>query len=505
MMTLDYFVRRALRRHGERIAIVDRETEITYAELDRRSEALASVLATEMPPGARIATILQNRSEFIEAEIATLKAGMVKAPINPRLALPEMVAILADCEASAVIAETEFASALERHRQELPSLRLIVTPSELSGLRDRASPGRVRSEAAPDSLALLRFSGGTTGKPKGIMHSHQSLVSIALSVVREYELHAEERHLQVGHLSHGQNFFWPALFAVGARMVMLPKFDPLTVLQLVERHRITRLHLVPTMVNAVFFHPRFGEFDTSSLKTVVYASAPIAPDTVERLHALLGPRLVQVYTLSESAVITTILRKEDHVPRSPRLASCGREALDVRLRIVGEDGEDVPLGEVGELIVSSPGNMIGYWKQPEATAATLRDGWVYTGDLARQDAEGFVYLVDRKDDKIVTGALNVYPREVEDVLYAHPQVRECAVIGIPDDRWGEAVTAFLAPRPGAIIDVDEISRFCRERVAGYKVPKRIVVMDELPKTAVGKISRRALREPYWTDRERRIN
>jgi acyl-CoA synthetase (AMP-forming)/AMP-acid ligase II len=236
----------------------------------------------------------------------------------------------------------------------------------------------------------------------------------------------------------------------------------------------------------------------------------MAPEQVKRLYAKLGPRISQVYTLSESAVVTTMLTVEDHeldgsAEREGRLSSCGREVLDVELRIVGDTMNELPPHEVGEIAIRSPGNMMGYWQQPALTQRTLRDGWVLTGDLGRKDEAGYVFLVDRKDDKIITGGFNVYPREVEEILYRHDAVREAAVVGVPDERWGEAIIAVVALYPGkACSDIDLIE-FCSQHLAGYKKPKRIVIQDDLPKSPVGKILRRAVREPFWEGKTRRIN
>lgn len=516
-MTMDYFVRRALRRHADRVALVTDEGEVTYAELDRRSTALANaLLGAGLGRGDRVAVLHQNSSEFYEAELATIKAGMVKVPVNPRLSTEEIVTVLQESGTRALFFDPEFREALSRRADDLRGLALLVS----TGPDD----GRVRNHArlasacdgpeppttvAPDDVYLVRFTGGTTGRPKGVMHTHASCVAIALAVVREYQFTAGDRFLQVAHLSHGQNFTWPALFAVGATVVVMRRFDPLAVLEQVARHRVTRINMVPTMVHAVLSHPRRPEFDLGSIHTLVYASAPMAVERIREVFGILGPRIVQVYTLSESAVITTMLRKADHVLDGPahvvaRLASCGREVLDVRLRIVDAKGGDVPRGEVGEITVASPGNMLGYWGQPELSAEVLRDGWVHTGDLAWQDDEGYVFLVDRKHDMINTGGFNVYPREVEEVLYQHPAVREAAVVGVPDDRWGEAIAAFVALRPEARCTEPELIEFCRTRLAGYKKPTRVEFLPDLPKSAVGKISRRDLREPFWVGRSRRI-
>lgn len=516
-VTLSHIVARALRRHGDRIAIVDGDRTVSFAELERDSLALAGALeALGCRAGDRIALLLHNRAAFIEVECAVLRAGLVKVPINNRLTAAEVASVLLDCGARVLFAETDLAAPVLQRLHELPALRTVVTIDPHPGATEYASllgceaPSMLGREIASSDLCMIRYSGGTTGRPKGIMHTQGSLAAIALSVIREYGLTRDDRFLQVGHLSHGQNFVWPGLLASGARLAMMRRFDADGVLAAIERERITRLHLVPTMVAAVLDSPLMGQVDVSSLRNFVYASAPMPIERVRRLRQAFDCRISQTYTLSESAVISTTLTPEDHDPalptfRAERLASCGREALDVQLRIVDERFADLPDGEIGEIALLSPGNMSGYWNQPELTARVLRDGWVLSGDLAYRDADGYVYLVDRKDDKIITGALNVYPKEVEDVLYAHPAVREVAVAGIPDERWGEAITAFVSLRPGCALSEAELLEHCRGRLADYKRPRRVIFLEDLPKTSVGKLSRRLVSAPYWQGRDRRVN
>jgi acyl-CoA synthetase (AMP-forming)/AMP-acid ligase II len=517
-MTMDYFLRRALRRHAGRIAIIDGAQTRTYAELDRRSEAIARyLLAQGLKKQDRVALLLHNRAEFIEAEIGIIKAGLAKVPINNKLSPAEIIEILKDCEAAALVVEPEFQLALLAALKELPTLKLILshepTSAEVVDFGEVAGAeieSPVPGQATPGDLYLLRYSGGTTGRPKGIMHSHASGVAIALSVIREYGFVDSDIFLQAAHMSHGQNFVWPGLIAQGATLVIMRRFDALGVLEHIHEHRITRLHMVSTMFNDVFSHPRLDEFDLSSLRRAVYASAPMAPEQIRRLYDLLGPRIAQTYTLSESAVVTTMLSPDDHVldgsaEQLARLASCGREALDVELRIVDGEFRECPPGEVGEIAIRSPGNMMGYWRQPELTAKTLRDGWVLSGDLGKKDAAGYVFLVDRKDDKIISGGFNVYPREVEDVLYRHPSVREAAVFSIPDGRWGEAIVGAVSLWPDKPCSESELIQFCGTQLAGYKKPKQIFIQDSLPKSSVGKIMRRALRAPFWEGKERQIN
>lgn len=517
-MTMDYLVRRALRRHADRVAILDNGNELSYRDLDRRSDALAAyLLESGVRPGDRVALLLHNRSEFIETEIAILKCGAIKVPINNRLSVGEIIAILEDCEPVALFVEPEFENELLARSKEIPKVQTFISidPVTTTSRNYQAIAGRKvspppPSPAAPEECYLLRYSGGTTARAKGILHSHAAGVSITLSAVREYTLKQSDVFLHVAHLSHGHNFIWPALVVQGCRLVMMRRFDPKQVLVNIETHGVTRLHMVPTMINAVFGHEEVDQHDLSSLDAIVYASAPMAPEKIRRLFDRVGPRVSQVYTLSESPVITTILSVNDHIAAvesgdASLLGSCGREALDVKIRIVGESFEELPTGEVGEVAISSPGNMMGYWRQPDLNALVMQNGWVLSGDLGWKDERGYLFLVDRRDDKIVTGGFNVYPKEVEEVLYSHSDVSEAAVVGIPDDVWGERIIAEVVLNDGAQCSDADLMSFCAERLAHYKRPKSITLRDDLPKSPVGKISRRQVREPYWSGIARRIN
>ncbi|HZT51349.1 MAG TPA: AMP-binding protein [Stellaceae bacterium] len=511
-MAMDYFLRRALRLHAGRVALVAGGRRVLYRELDRRSSRLAAgLMAAGLRRGDRLALLLGVTPRFFETEIAAAKAGLVKVPVNTRLAMREIVKTLASCGARAAVADPPFAEALADARADLPELATVIKtggpgalPEYERLIADGSDDFQPREASAAGDIYSIRFSGGTTGEPKGIVHTHAAYVAISLAVLREYEVAADERSLQVTHPAHGANFTWPALLARGTEIHLLERYDPGAVLRVIAAERLTRVPMVPAMWQGVLDHAEMRATDWSSVRTCASISAPMAVERVRQMLDRLGPRLMNVYTLSESPVMSTILKKEDFAAGGARLASCGREAEDVRLRIVDPAGRDVAAGEIGEIILSSPGNMLCYWNNRQLTAETLRDGWVWTGDMGRRDEEGFVYLVDRRSEMIVTGGFNVYPREVEEVLYEHPAVREAAVAGVPDPRWGEAVAAFVALHRGAACTEAELLGFCDARIAHYKKPKSVRFLDDLPKTSAGKISRRALADPFWSGRDRRI-
>ena len=300
--------------------------------------------------------------------------------------------------------------------------------------------------------------------------------------------------LHLGHLSHGMNFVWPAFFAAGATQVLRERFEPRQVWADFSRFGITFVYMVPTMIHRLLREDD-GTADVSTLRMFLYASAPMPVPLLRQAIGRFGNIVTQVYTLSEAPVITTILRPNEHAERAtsvgPRLGSCGRPVLTMEVKLVGDDGKEVAASEVGEIAVRSINNMASYWRLPEETAKTLVDGWVLTGDLARQDEDGFFYIVDRKKEIIITGAFNVYPKEVEDVLYRHEGVALCAVVGVPDDEWGEVIKAFVVKKPGVAVAADELVALCRAHLASYKKPRQIEFVESLPLSPVGKVMRPA--------------
>ncbi len=495
---------RPLGRVPEKTAFIDDAGSASFAEVDAQANRLARwFLAAGLTPGERVATVLPNAIPFIVSEIAILHAGLVKVPLNIRFHREEVLYAVADCRPRVLICGPELAGEIEARRREVPSLARILVVGEGDG-RDRyedvvakGDGPAVRRPHRPDDPLLLRYTGGTTGRPKGIVHTAESILAIHLDVLRELAIPADEVALHLGHLSHGLNFMWAAWYAQGATQILRERFDPSAVWQDIDRHRVTYTYMVPTMIQRLL-EADDGSHDAASLKRFLYASAPMPVPLLRRALARFGPIFTQVYTLSEAPVITTILHPAEHLEKEtrcgPRLGSCGRPVMTMALRLLDEEGCEAPDGAVGEIAVRSTNNMAAYWDLPEETAKTLVEGWVMTGDLARRDEEGFLYLVDRKKDVIITGAFNVYPKEVEAVLYRHPAVAQCAVVGVPDPEWGEAIKAFVVVKEGMTVTPEALVALCRDNLADYKKPRQVAFVDALPLSPVGKISRRALRE-----------
>jgi fatty-acyl-CoA synthase/long-chain acyl-CoA synthetase len=485
-------------------AVIDGDGDATFAEVDAVANGVAAALsAAGALPGDRVALILPNCIPFIVAEIAIARSGMVKVPLNIRFHVEEVLFALADCEPTVLVCTSQYAREHATRLGAVPSLKRVIAVGEpvpgcLAWSEAVAMRAGVRAAGfGPDDPVLIRYTGGTTGRAKGIVHTAESLLAIHLDVMREFAFRQDEVALHLGHLSHGINFMWAALYAAGATQVLHERFDPKAVLAEIARRRVTYTYMVPTMIYRLLREDE-GSADVSSLRTFLYASAPMPVPLLRQAIARFGDIFMQVYTLSESPVVTTIMRANEHLDvqttAGSRLASCGREVVTMELRLIDDDGAEVAPREVGEIAVRSRNNMACYWRLPDETARTLVDGWVRTGDMARRDEDGYLYIVDRKKDMIITGALNVYPKEVEDVLHAHAAVAQAAVIGVPDEEWGEAIRAYVVLKPDAAVSAAALIEHCRTRLAGYKKPREVVFVDSLPLSPVGKVSRTALRQ-----------
>jgi fatty-acyl-CoA synthase/long-chain acyl-CoA synthetase len=503
---IDPLLRRAAQRVPGKVAIADDRGSITFGEAEAASNRLARwLLAQGVNRGDRVALILPNGIAFIVAELAILRIGAVKVPLNIRFAVPEVLYALGDCEPTILIATADYAARVQAERARVPSLEAIVAidgpAAGCVAYADIVSSGDAGPVPAvdygDDDVVLIRYTGGTTGRPKGVVHTHRSYVAVVLDVVRENALVEDDIALHLGHLSHGLNFMWPAWYLLGATQVLRERFDPAATWRDFAGHRVSWVYMVPTMIH-MLLEADDGGADVSSLRCFTYASAPMPVPLLRRAIARFGNIFTQVYTLSEAPVITTMMHPHEHLEIEtdcgPRLGSVGREVPTFELRLVDDAGRDVPAGDVGEIAVRSINNMAGYWNLPEETARTIVDGWLRTGDMARRAADGFLYLADRKKDIVITGGFNVWPKEVEDALLAHPDVAQAAVVGAPDEKWGEIVVAYVVARPGRAPSGDSLAAHCVELLADYKKPRRVHIVDSLPLTPVGKISRATLRE-----------
>ena len=507
----------AAQQHGERVSLVFGDVSFTHDELERRSNRLAQALiGLGLRPGERIAVLLENSVASIDTVFGTEKAALTSVALNARHTPAEHLAILEDAQAAAVIVGPPFADvarafAAERGRR-LPELRLVLGlgiggdgVTRIDGTVEAApdTPPGLRIE--PSHLVRIAYTSGTTGAPKGIAYSaarwHQRLVNHVLAM--EYGLSVDDAMLHVGPLTHAAGLHLFPCFLRGARNVVLDRFDAAAVLQAIERHRITQLMLVPTMMSRLVDAIEGGaRAELSSLRRIHYGTSPTPVSLIRRALRVFGPILRQQYGMTEAVQPLTVLYPHEHVGDSEDasdepIGSCGRPTANVRLVLRDAEGRPVPPGEVGEITLAHEGVAeVRFWRRPDLEAQSVRDGWFHTGDLGRFDKGGYLHIVGRNKDLVITGGFNVHAREVEDALAAHPSVLEAAVLGLPDAEWGEIVAAAVVLRDGVTASPEELAAHCAQRIAGYKKPRRIAFVATLPRNAAGKVLKAPLRDAF---------
>ena len=489
-------------------AVIVGDHTITFGELDQRSNRVAQALAAAgVGFGDRVAFVERNGAEFFDVVFGLAKLGAVAVPVNWRLAAPEMRQIIDDAGATLVIVGADFAGHLEAVEDGLAAGVVVIGehdrwPSFDSWVAGHPArdPGVV---TGPDDLVFLMYTSGTTGAPKGVMLSNANYRCKCAGVAGPWRMDADAVTLAVMPLFHMAGSGW-ALAGLwhGGAVVVLRDVDPAAILDSVARHGVTNLLLVPAVIARLLERDDPALPDFADLRIVVYGASPISDDVLLRGIDRFGSVFAQVYGMTETTGSVTQLDGADHVAHL--LRSCGKPYPWVQIRIVGPDGTDVAPGAVGEVWTRSAQNMLGYWNNPDATAATLHpDGWLRTGDAGYLD-DGYLYLHDRLKDMIVSGGENVYPAEVENVLMTQPGVADAAVIGVPDERWGEAVKAVIVASPGAELSAEDVIAYARTRLGGFKLPKSVDFVAALPRNPSGKLLKRELREPYWAGTDRRI-
>jgi len=488
---------RASRFYADRTALAPGGTRITFRELHERVQGIAAALSKlGFRVGDRLGLLLPNGPEYIQLVYACSLLGVIVVPLNTRLSLAEIDRVLADASPHGLVRH----SSLPVPTVRLPRERVL----DQEPLEDR-------NDSFPDvfydpqAVLALIYTSGTTGHPKGVMVTHANV----LANVQNFNFWM--RYTEAGVYLHAAPIFhiadFPCVFAApafGACQVTIPKFDPRGFCETVGRERVSHTVLVPTMINLLTQFPEVKKYDLSSLEVLAYGGSPMPPDLIRRTRELLPQaKLVQAYGLSESGFLTG-LQNQEHT--DDRLLSCGRPCPGIDLRVTDDSGKQVEVGKSGELVARGANIMRGYWNNLGETALAFRDGFFRTGDIGYQDSEGYFYILDRLKDMIVTGGENVYSGEVEAVIYAHPAVREAAVFGIPDPKWGEVVMACVLLKPGSTLTADDLIAFCRKSLASYKIPRRVEFSDtELPKSGSGKILKRLLREQFWVHQERAVS
>ncbi len=493
---LSWPLARAEQLHGDEVAVVAGERSLTYRELARRVNAAGGAL--DVAPGGRVGYLGANSLAHLEAWLAVPAYGRVLVDLNYRLAPDELAFMAGDAGVEVLIADEE--------RMDVARGLGVPVLSEADWEALASGPTATPPGVEASTLAAISYTGGTTGRPKGVMLSHGNLLANAQHNLVATGHRTEHRWLHVCpmfHVAGTANVF--ACSWVGARQVVLPRFDAAAVLAAIEREAITHTVLVPTMLAMLLDDPGLDAADLGSLRHIQYAASPISPELQRRVLERFPCDIAQFYGMTEAAPTVSHLTPEDHRRGSDRLRSMGAPVPGVQVEIRDPLGRPLPGGEIGELWIRGPNMMLGYWNRPDATAEALVDGWYRSGDIAHGDADGYLYMVDRAKDMIITGGENVYSIEVEAALAEHPSVQEAAVFGVPDPRWGEAVHAVVTARPGADPSAEELIEHCRGRIAGFKVPRSLELRGEaLPKSGAGKVLKNRLREPFWAGSERRV-
>ena len=490
-------IRRGARQHGPRTAVLFGAQSMSFAEVDQLSNRLAHTLIAHGAQGNRVALLVNNGLHSVPVDFACVKANVTRVPLNSRLSLTEHRRMIEDTGCQLLVYGADLAARGDELRAAMPKLRCfgLGAGDDLLALAAGMPAGEPDTPANPDDVVLTLFTSGTTGRLKAVRHTQASYAGICRNLMLNLmDIRRDDAMLHAASLIHASGTFVVPFWLRGARTVILPGFDPARFLEAIARERISAINLVPTMLQMLLEHPAFAATDVSSLRQVIYGASPMPRPVIERAIAAWGQhRFWQYYGQTEAPLCLAVLRPEDHV--GERLGACGQPGIDVEVRLIDDKGDDVPAGEPGEIAVRMQGSVAGYDEAPELTAETfLPDGWVRTRDIGQFDAQGFLYLKDRTSDMIITGGYNVYPSEVENALLSHEAVRECAVIGVPDEKWVEAVTAVVVLRPGAAADAQALVAHVAAQLASYKKPREVVFADEIPKTAVGKLNRKALRD-----------
>ncbi|TXL81631.1 long-chain fatty acid--CoA ligase [Vineibacter terrae] len=517
------YLTQGLRRAGqirpkEKSTVFRGRRRIWSQTVERVARIAGGLKAAGVQPGDRIAILALNSDRYFELMYAIPWIGAAMVPVNTRLATPEVQYILEDSGSRLLFidgAMKAHAEALAGHMPTVTAVYYLDDDAPPAGMRPyedlAAAPAIADAGAGGEALAGLFYTGGTTGKSKGVMLSHNNLVWNAMNAIAGLYFDHDTTYIHSGpmfHLADGASTF--GVTACGGFHAFVPRFDATDCLQTIAQEKVTHGQYVPTMINMLANHPKVADFDVSSLKYILYGASPMPEGVLRKaLQVFPGCQFIHAYGMTEAAPILTLLPPRYTTLEGPyagRIKSCGLAAHTAELKIVDENRQEVPRGTAGEVAAKGPMIMLGYWNKPQETAAVLKDGWYYSGDAAYMDDEGFVFIVDRLKDMIISGGENVYSAEVENAISLMPGVAEVAVIGIPDPKWGETIHAVVVPRSGANLTAEAVIAHCRTQIAGYKCPRSVEFRDtSLPLSGAGKVLKRELREPFWKGYEKRVN
>lgn len=490
METLGQLAMRSASAYPEKTAVIDDHRSLTYKEFGARAGALTAYFKKMgIGKGDRVGILMSNRLEHVELDVATALAGVVKVPLNYRLHPKEHRYMIDDASLSLMIGDAELIDAIGLG-DELPVLYIgedyeAAVASHLGQLH--------KADVDEDDLFAIMYTSGTTGNPKGVMLSHRNMIAGALSLAQVCEVTYGDIVGHVAPLTHGANFLSHVAWLYGLTQRVYSKFEPEEFLDHLVEDKVSVLFLVPTMVNLMIQHPNFDASKLATVKSINMAGSPIAASKLEEALDKAGNIFVQTYGQVEAPMCITMMPRNEI---RDYLTSCGRIGIFAEVKIIDDNNEEVPNGEVGEITAKGSLVMKGYWNNEKATADTLRDGWLQTGDLGWRDDQGYIHIVDRKKDVIISGGVNIYPREVEEVLNLHAGVKETCVVGMPDDKWGENVIAFVVPNGKEEVTAEQLIELCKENLASFKKPKEISIVDELPKSSYGKILKREMKKQH---------
>jgi fatty-acyl-CoA synthase len=504
----------AITRFGDRPAFEADELTLSYAASADLAGRIRAVLQSRgVGLGTGVAVLSPNRPEAWLTNLAIWCAGGRYTGLQALGSEDDHTFICDDADIGVLVVDPAFAErgagilARSNTLKHLLSLGPSPAGEDLLALADANGAARLDSgPAGEEDIGWLQYTGGTTGRPKGVMLSHRAIVQSILSWTIGIETPAAARCLLASPITHAAGVVLPSALIRGGTVLLHRGFDPERYLRAIQDDGATFAMAVPSMVYALLDHPDLERYDLSSLEVMAYGASPMSPARLAEAHQRIGRIFNQLYGQTECPAGTSLLRSEHDPERRPELLlSCGQPMVGAELRLLDEHDVEVRPGEVGEICLRSRAMMSGYWKRPDLTAEVIRDGWLHTKDMARRDDDGYVYIVDRKHDMVISGGFNVYPKEVEDVLTADPDVAAAAVIGVPDERWGEAVTAIVVARAGATIDPGRLIALVKEKKGSVQAPKTVQVVDSLPLTPVGKVDKKALRSRFWSDEARSVH
>lgn len=520
-MNVSMLLTKTARVFPNKIAFIHGNRKITYSQFIQRVNRLANALQNlGIKKGDNVAILQYNYPEIYESLFACFKSGLGAVPINFRLHPKEFAFIIDHSEAKAVILSSEFNESIIEVRRRISKVNYLISLEgafdkllDYQNLLENENDEFADVDVSADELAWIFYTSGTTGMPKGAMLTHRNLLAMTMNFYADIApgFTPEDVILHAAPLSHGSGLYGLPNIGKGATNVILASksFDPELVFKTIERYRVTNMFVAPTMIKMLIEHQSLKQYDLSSLRSLNYGGAPMLVEDLKKAIEKLGPCIVQLFGQGESPMTISYLphwahKKKGTSQEIQRLGSAGIARTDVEIKIFDNAGNELPFGHIGEIVTRSDVVMKGYWKNSEATLETIKHGWLHTGDVGYLDENGYLFIMDRSKDMIISGGENVYPREIEEVLIRHPAVNEVSVIGVPDAKWGEAIKAVVSLRSGQKATEQELIEFCMDNIASYKKPKSIDFVDELPKNNYGKILKRELRSLYWQKNERKV-